>query len=357
MKPLLIQSIEGLTIERPPVWCMRQAGRYLPEYQELRRKYSFNQLAETPHLAKEITLQPLRRFKQLDAAILFADILTPSRALGFDFEFEPGPKLKNPITCPDDIDAIKKKSVDDAVPFVFEALKEIRMELDNEDLETRRALLGFAASPWTLACYLIDQGIYKQHMGTKIFARKYPDHFAVLCELISDITIQYLNRKIESGADAVQIFDTWGNLLSLEEYHYFSGQWIEKIIKAVKSNGAKVILYVQANRDILRKTSDYEPDVLSIDWRTALHELENELPDSISLQGNIDPTFLFDNPESISTKTHQIYNSIKRRSRIIANVGHGLLPATPIEGVQAFLSGVHSSWANSSAAHLSGDAR
>ncbi|HMO18546.1 MAG TPA: uroporphyrinogen decarboxylase [Oligoflexia bacterium] len=347
--PILIQSIFGEKIERPPVWCMRQAGRYLPEYQALRRKFSFNTLAETPDLACEITLQPLHRFKELDAAILFADILTPSRALGFDFEFEPGPCLKNPIKSPEDIYSLVKIPVKESVSFVFNALKQIRSALESENkdcrtTEERRALLGFAASPWTLACYLIDQGIYKQHMGTKIFARKYPEEFSHLCSLLSELTYEYLSEKFVAGADAVQIFDTWASLLSSEEYEYFSARWIRPIINRLRNEGRVVVLYVQGDENIIRQSASLKPDVLSVDWRMPLSHLENIIPSNITIQGNTDPTLLFSRPQEISENVKDSLGSLKRRTRYISNLGHGILPGTPIAGMESYLNAVHSAW-------------
>jgi uroporphyrinogen decarboxylase len=274
MKPLLLQSIEGMTLERPPVWCMRQAGRYLPEYQMLRKQHSFNQLAETPDLAREITLQPLRRFELLDAAILFADILTPSRALGFDFEFSPGPILKNAVSAPEQIENLEYIPVQDSVPFVFEALSQVRNELENEVRDTRRAMLGFAASPWTLACYLIDQGIYKQHIGTKIFARKYPEDFHRFLSLLTTLTLEYLIEKNRSGADAVQIFDTWGTLLSPLEYEEFSGVWIRHIVQELKKRNIPVIVYISGGEQLLPQLSEIAPSVISVDWRCELSDIE-----------------------------------------------------------------------------------
>lgn len=348
MKPLLIQSLQGQELSRPPVWCMRQAGRYLPEYQELKKRYSFNQLAETPDLAREVTLQPLKRFSDLDAAILFADILTPSRALGFDFEFSPGPVLKNALKTPDDVFELEYIPVKDSVPFVFESMAQVRHALEEEEQtqkrEVRRAALGFAASPWTLACYLIDQGIYKQHMGTKVFSRKYPDATKHLLNLLTDLAIEYLTSKHEAGADAVQLFDTWGNLLSPEEYEEWSGQWIGKIVSALEAKDIPVIVYISGGTQHIQSIVSKKPSVISVDWRCSLAEAESLVPETMGLQGNIDPTILFSDTKIILDETHKTLSSLKRRSRFIANLGHGMIPATPISGMEAFLAAVHSSW-------------
>jgi len=347
MTPLIIDSILGKPINEVPVWCMRQAGRYLPEYQALRKRHSFNQLAETPDLATEITLQPIRRFSELDAAILFADILTPSRALGFDFEFSPGPVLKNPIKTSDQIESLEFIPLKDSVPFVFKALNQVRNEIESEGRVKRRAVLGFAASPWTLACYLIHQGIYKQHIGTKVFANKFPEQFELLLDKLTNLTIDYLAEKHNSGADAVQVFDTWGNLLSNEEYSTLSGKWIRKIITDLKSRNIPVIVYTSGGTQHLSEIIDMAPDAISLDWRMELSQFEKLIPDNITIQGNIDPSFLFASVERIESLTTKTYSSHKRRTSIIANLGHGILPETPIDGMKAFLRGVKKTYLSS----------
>lgn len=319
-----------------PIWLMRQAGRYLPEYRELKERYSFNQLSESPDLAAEVTIQPLLRFNELDAAIYFADILTPSKALGFDFQFNPGPVLSNPIRQASDVKKLVLSDLVETTGFVYEGIRKVRNFLNSENREIRRAMLGFAATPWTLACYLIDQGIYKQHLGTKIFAFKYKNEFDLLCGLISEVTIEYLKLKYKAGADAVQLFDTWSSLLNPAEYHDLSGKWIAKIIKALRSEGIPVILYSQGDLEILKLASTSEPNALSIDWRVSINEVRDAIPHSIALQGNIDPCLLFAT-ESFITQTIQNTYGKLAKTRIIANLGHGILPATPVEGVSAFI--------------------
>ncbi len=329
---ILKSTLEGTNKTDIPVWLMRQAGRYLPEYRELKEKYSFNQLSENPELAATVTLQPLQRYKELDAAILFADIMSPSKALGFSFEFNPGPVLENPIKSPEDIFKINIKDIKETNQYIFDALKIIRSEIPH------KALLGFAASPWTLACYLIHQGIYKQHLGTKIFAAKFPEAFENLCEKITEITINYLIECSNSGADAVQIFDTWASLLSVNEYENLSGKWIKKIVTKLKEKNIPVIIYAQSDINILKIISEYQPRVLSVDWKINLLELSKIIPNDILLQGNIDPTSLFKASEDIKKLVRDTYTPFLQSGRIIANLGHGILPQTPTEAVQSLLS-------------------
>lgn len=336
LEPQIKLILSGKSVNTIPAWLMRQAGRYLPEYRALKEQYTFNQLSEDPKLAAEVTVQPLKRFSEIDAAIFFADILTPSKALGFKFEFNPGPVLANPIKTPEDIHKITKLDILDSCGFVFEGIRNVRSFLNEENRDQRRAMLGFAATPWTLACYLVEQGIYKQHMGTKIFAAKYPNDFSILCELISDITIEYLHQKHLAGADAVQLFDTWAGLLSPEEYTLLSGRWINKIIDALHERSVPVILYTQGDLEIINLASQLRPNGLSIDWRSNFQKVRKNLPSNITLQGNIDPTIFFADSDTIIKATKDLYSDLKG-SNVIANVGHGLLPATPIESIQTFL--------------------
>jgi uroporphyrinogen decarboxylase len=340
--PLILDSLLGRPSPNElPIWLMRQAGRYLPEYRALKEIHTFNELSESPDLAAEVTIQPLKRFKELDAAIFFADILTPSKSLGFEFDFNPGPKLRNPIKVASDILHLKKLEVSKINSFVFEGISKVRQFLDNEDRETRRAMLGFAATPWTLACYLIDQGIYKQHLGTKIFAETFPKEFDLLCSLISEITIEYLTLKHKAGADAVQLFDTWASLLNPSEYYKLSGQWIQKITNALKEKNIPVILYTQGDIEIIKQTCLFSLNGISIDWKLSLEAVRKIVPDHFCLQGNFDPCKLFSNQENIKNEVNKIYSNLKNKN-IIANLGHGVLPATPIENVETLLKSVKS---------------
>jgi uroporphyrinogen decarboxylase len=340
--PLILNSLLGNGSNNEiPVWLMRQAGRYLPEYRALKERYTFNELSESPDLAAEVTIQPLIRFKELDAAIFFADILTPSKSLGFQFDFVPGPKLRNPIKGPEDILSLGKLNVSEVNGFVFEGISKVRSFLENEERETRRAMLGFAATPWTLACYLIDQGIYKQHLGTKIFAEKYPDEFANLCSLISEITIEYLTLKHKAGADAVQLFDTWASLLNPNEYYNLSGRWIENIVSKLREKNIPVILYTQGDLEIIKYASKFNLNGLSIDWKLSLEEVRKIVPLDICLQGNFDPCKLFSNEDRIKSETENLFGNLKNKN-IIANLGHGVLPGTPVENVETLLQTIKS---------------
>lgn len=337
--PILLQVLKNEPCSEIPVWLMRQAGRYLPEYRALKEKFTFNQLSENPELAAEVTIQPLKRFKEIDAAILFADILSPAKALGFDFEFNPGPILSNPIKHPEDVEKLVTDSILNSNGYIFEALRIVKSYINEEDRNIKRAVLGFAATPWTLACYLIDQTPYKHHMGTKIFAYRYPDHFQLLLQKIANVTIEYLRQKHLAGADAVQLFDTWASLLSDEEYSTLSGKWITYIIEKLKQENIPVILYSQGSKNIILNSSTYAPSAISIDWRIPFKEMRDILPKHIVLQGNVDPALLFSDEKTIIQKTRDTYSNLKGRG-VIANLGHGILQKTPIENVQYFLDAI-----------------
>jgi uroporphyrinogen decarboxylase len=336
--PLLLRALLGEETKEMPVWLMRQAGRYLPEYRALKEKYTFNQLSEDPNLAFEVTVQPLKRFSEIDAAILFADIMSPSKALGFEFEFTPGPHLQNPIRTPEDVDKLEIRNIEETNGYIFETLRMLKEFLISERKD-RRALLGFAASPWTLACYLIHQGQFKQHLGTSVFRREHPEAFENLLDKICTITLDYLKLSHRAGADAVQIFDTWASIIPTSEYEGTSGKWIKRIVNSLKEYNIPVIVYAQADLNILKSLASYTPTALSVDWRLPLSEIRKELGNAIVLQGNMDPSYLWEKPETIKSAVKSLY---KYRTKNIANLGHGLLPGTPIDGVKAYLEAVKS---------------
>ncbi len=336
--PLLLNALLGKETEELPVWLMRQAGRYLPEYRALKEKYTFNQLSENPELAFEVTIQPLKRFTEIDAAILFADIMSPSKALGFEFDFTPGPNLQNPIKTPKDVEQLEIRNIEETNGYIFKTLGMLSEYLHSER-PNRRALLSFAASPWTLACYLIHQGQFKQHLGTSVFRRQHPEAFENLMGKIATITIDYLKLCHKAGADAVQIFDTWAGIIPCEEYEDASGKWIKKIVQALKAENIPVIIYAQADLSILKVLSSYQPNALSVDWRLPLEKIREELGPDIVLQGNMDPSYLWEEPSKIQKKVQALYTD---KTKTIANLGHGLLPGTPIEGVKAYLEAIKS---------------
>lgn len=330
MKPLLIRAINREKIERPPVWLMRQAGRYLTEYCELREQHGFLGLCKSPELAAEVTLQPLQAF-DLDAAIIFSDILLPAESLGFELAFAPGPVVANPLRTADDVTSRKAGNIYSSLRYVYKALKIVREELNRKHVG--KALLGFAGAPWTLACYLIEQGPFKQFYGAQVFASKHPQAIRLFLDKLTDIICEYVTYQVENGAEVIQLFDTWAGILSTESYRSLALPYTEKIIEQIKKAGASSILYVNGCSHLLPLMKQSGADVLSIDWRIPLPEAENVVGDDVALQGNLNPASLFAPPETITQEVTLMLGSVRRKTGYIVNTGHGVLPTTPRESV------------------------
>lgn len=315
--------------DKTPVWLMRQAGRYLPEYRALKEKYSFLELCRSPELAAEVTLQPLRRF-EVDIAIIFADILLPLQGMGIELDFNPGPKIFNPVSKPEDV---KSLSADggESNKYVPEAIRLVKKEHDT--------IFGFCGSPWTLACYITDPGKYKHFQNTVIFARTQQAAFEDLMEMLVEVLSEYLNLQLEAGVKAVQIFDSWGGILSAEDYKRYSLPWIEKLLSKVNGN---TILYCGNGQHLLEEVFESSADYISLDWRCnleaacALAQKKNK-----GIQGNLDPTILFESPDIVSKATKSMLSKVAPDVPYIANLGHGVLQDTPIESVRTFVDTVH----------------
>ena len=336
-KPLLIKSILGEEISRPPVWLMRQAGRYMSEYRALKEKYTFLELCRTPELALEVTMQPIN-FLDPDAAIIFSDILIPLESLGFEIDFNPGPKVANPIRDESDVNNIPNNTK--TVLHTSNSLKLVRKELEKlakEKGTQRKALLGFSGAPWTLACYVIDQQNYKGFLGTKIFASRYRKAMHKFLERIALTTADYLLSQIEAGADAVQIFDSWGGILNEEQYKEFSAPYINIIIEKLRVKNTPIILYTNGGDHLLKQIKELKADCVSIDWRTSLSKAEEIFGNDICIQGNLDSTSLFKDKEELKQEINKMLSGLTRKTRYIANLGHGILPRTPPENVATFV--------------------
>lgn len=336
MDPLFIRTVRGETVERPPVWLMRQAGRYLTEYQEMKAKHTFLELCTTPDLAVEVTLQPMRILNP-DAAILFSDILIPAQCLGIKVDFNPGPMIHNPL-IPKDVDSLRARTPQECVPFVFETVRRLRSAL--EDLsggKERKALLGFAGAPWTMACYLLEQRPYKHFHGTQVHAAEAPEAVEQLLSQLAALTAEYLIEQIRSGADAVQLFDSWAGNLSIEDYRRWALPATKEIIRRVKATGAPILLYVNGSAHLLEAMKEAGADGYSIDWRTPIGAAQEICGEQCTIQGNFDPTHLFLSRPQVIAETRSMLASVRRRSRYIANLGHGVLQRTPRENVLAFV--------------------
>lgn len=331
---LLLRALRGEELQRPPVWMMRQAGRYLPEFIALRDKYDFFTRCQTPELATEITLQPIRRFP-LDAAILFSDILVIPQAMGMDFEMRPGtgPWLEKTIRTSQDVKNVIVPDVEETLGYVFEAIKLTKRELNNQI-----PLFGFAGSPWTILCYCVEGKGSKAFDTAKSFCFQHPAAAHELLQKITDTTISYLLKKVEYGCDVIQVFDSWGGMLSPKDYNEFSWPYIEQIVNAV-SEKAPVVVFAKGCWFALEMMSQSKASALGVDW-TVLPQIARYLTKkSITLQGNFDPARLLSTPETIQKMVKEMIDEFGT-TKYIANLGHGILPNVPVENAQAFIEAV-----------------
>lgn len=329
---LFLRALRGETVERPPVWMMRQAGRYLPEYMVLKEKYSFLERMKTPELACEITLQPIDIIKP-DVAIIFSDIMTIPEALnvGFSMHAGKGPVIDNPIKTPQSALKIKAEDISNKLKYVYDAIA-----LTKKELNGRVPLIGFSGAPWTLFCYMVEGQGSKTFSEAKEFLYKYPKESQHLLEQISIAIIEYLNSQIKSGADAVQIFDSWGGLLSKEDFEKWSLPYISMITKDI-DKGTPVIVFAKgvwySLEEIQRETS---ANALGLDWTIDAKFARSKTKNQITLQGNLDPSILLGNEDFIVKSTEKMLREFGK-DRYIANLGHGMMPNIPVENAKLFI--------------------
>jgi uroporphyrinogen decarboxylase len=309
---------------------MRQAGRYLPEYRELRAKHTFLEVCKTPDLAVEVSLQPFRRLG-VDAVIVFSDILIPAEAMGLQLELgDAGPNLPNPVRSKADVDKLKVFDPEKDTGFLPEAIRRIVRSVGPEV-----PVLGFAAAPWTLACYMVEGKTKEGFAAVKSFLYHEPKTFRELLHRIAQATIPYLKAQIAAGATAVQLFDTWCGELNLQDYQDFALPAVQEIISGM-SGAVPFIYYTKASQHLLPAVARSGANVLSVDWRVDLAEVREFLGPKISLQGNVDPAVLLAPPEKIRQATFATIGSLGGRGHIL-NLGHGILPNTPVENAKLFI--------------------
>ncbi len=330
-KSLFLRAARCEPVERVPVWIMRQAGRYLPEYREIRAKHSFLEVAKTPALAAEVSLQPFRRL-DVDAVIMFSDILIPAEAMGLGLELtDGGPVLPTPVRTAVHVDALRAFDPEVETKFVGETIRMLCRELGPDV-----PVLGFAAAPWTLACYIVDGRGRDGFPQTKTMMFAEPQLFRFLLEKIARITASYLRAQISAGAAAVQLFDTWAGELSEREYREFALPATQLLISELNARTTPVILYSKASNHLLSAAAQSGATVLSVDWRADLAELRRTLGLNIALQGNIDPCILLGPHENISRAVTDAISKTGGQGHIL-NLGHGILPSTPVENALAFV--------------------
>ena len=331
---LFLRALKGETVERPPVWMMRQAGRYLPEFIAIREKYDFFTRCRTPELASEITVQPIRRYG-MDAAILFSDILVVPQAMNIPFEMKEGlgPWLPNPIRSQKDVDNTIVPDINDSLGYVMDAIKATKELLDNDI-----PLIGFAGSPWTILCYCVQGQGSKTFDKAKEFCFTQPVAAHTLLQKITDTTIAYLKEKVKAGVDAVQIFDSWGGMLSPVDYQEFSWKYINQIIEALKDD-APVIAFGKGCWFALEKMAKSNASALGVDWTVSPQVARQLTGNKITLQGNFDPVRLLSPPSDIKKLVTKMINDFGK-DKYIVNLGHGILPHIPLDHAKAFIDAV-----------------
>ncbi len=331
---LFLKALKGETVERPPVWMMRQAGRYLPEFMELRKKYDFFTRCQTPELASEITVQPIRRYG-MDAAILFSDILVIPQAMDIEVEMKPnfGPYLPNPIRTKEDLDKVIVPNIEDTLGYVMEAITMTKEKL-NDDIP----LIGFAGSPWTILCYCVEGQGSKSFDKARGFCFTQPELAHQLLQKITDTTIAYLKAKVKAGVNAVQVFDSWGGMLSPTDYQEFSWPYIQQIVDALKEE-SPVIVFGKGCWFALKEMAVSGASAVGVDWTCSPQNARYLTGGKITLQGNFDPARLLSPPDKIRNMVHQMIREFGK-DKYVVNLGHGILPNIPLENAKAFVNAV-----------------
>jgi len=343
MSDLFLRVCRGEKVERTPVWVMRQAGRYLAEYRAVRERVEFSKLCRTPELATEVTLQPIDRFG-FDAAILFSDIMVLAEPLGFDVRFSPGPVLDRPVRTVSDIDRIEPAAAEGGLDYVNETIRLLRRELTG-----RVPLSGFAAAPFTLAAYLVEGKGSKNFEQVKSLLFSEPVAARRLMDKIAEATAIYVLAQVEAGAQAIQLFDSWAGLLDAEQYREFALAPVRRVIDALGSAGVPLIYFALNSAHLLEEIRECGADVVGVDWRMPLDEASRRLDDRFVLQGNLDPCSLFAPADRVREEAGRILERATRIPGHIFNLGHGILPGTPVETVQALVEFIRTASARASA--------
>jgi uroporphyrinogen decarboxylase len=339
VEPLFLRACHGLDTERVPIWIMRQAGRYLPEYRAVRERHGFMEMCHVPELASEVTLQPIREFG-FDAAIIFSDILLPLEAMGVDVEFVEGkgPQLNPKMDSRSTIDALPIPDFQPDSCFLGKAISLTRANLDED-----KALIGFAGAPWTMACYAVegmgsrDYAIIKSLMNTE------PETLHALLEKLTETTIRWLRMQLAAGADVFQVFDSWADALSPSDYREFAAPYLKRIFSELRTIGKPGVLFSKDAGAFVEENHQLPIDVLGVDWRVDLAMIRAKFNGRgpRAYQGNLDPITLLGRKEILLEKARRILHENASTPGFIFNLGHGVVPATPVENVRALTDFVH----------------
>jgi uroporphyrinogen decarboxylase len=334
---LFLRACKREPIERTPVWMMRQAGRYLPEYRAIRAKVDFLTLCKTPELASEVSIQPVD-ILGVDACIIFSDILVVPEAMGmklFIEENKGGPRFENPLRSRTDIDRLSVPDPSRELKYVMDALRITKKNLNN-----RVPLIGFSGSPWTLATYMVEGKGSKNFRAIKELIYTNPKDAHALLDKLARTIAAYLSAKIEAGAQAVQIFDTWGGILPPDEFKEFSLQYIEQVLKLLKRNNAPTIVFCKDCGQSLESIADVGCDVIGLDWTVDIEKARMMVGSYVALQGNLDPTLLYAPPERIRAGVKKVLEKFGKGPGHIFNLGHGILPDIPVDHARALVQAV-----------------
>ena len=338
LKPLsprdrLLRACRGEPVDRPPVWLMRQAGRYLPEYRRVRGDMPFLEFCRSVDRAVEVSLQPVDLVGS-EAVILFSDIFVPVPSLGVEVDFRPGPVVAQPIRSLAQVEKLRAPDPRESVPFVFEILRRLRRELDSRELP----LIGFAGAPFTLAAYLVEGHGSPQFPALRRMLYSAPEVLRALLARLTDLVVRYLDAQIEAGAQVVQLFDTWAGLLPEAEYR----QWVLPVHREIAAKlghaRAPLVLFVGGGPHLVDAMAESGADVLSLDWRVDLAAAARRIGARASLQGNLDPCALSAPPDEIRQRVRDLVAAGRAARGHVLNLGHGILPDTPVDGVRAFVS-------------------
>jgi uroporphyrinogen decarboxylase len=333
--PAFLAACRRQPVPYRPVWIMRQAGRYLPEYRALRAKVNFEALTRTPDLAAEVTLQPLRRF-ELDAAILFSDIMTPLQGMGVDLTFEPGPVVREPIRTDAQIEALPSLVAQRDVPFVLETIRLVRANMPR-----LAPLIGFAGAPFTLLCYLVCGRPSKEFAAARTFLYAQPDAAQRLLERLADAMAEYLAAQAHAGAQALMLFESWAGLLAPKEFKQFALPAVRRTAAALRRTGVPLIYYVNQGSALMPAVAQLDVDVVGVDWRSGLSEVRRVLGPGKAVQGNLDPAALFAPAAELRRHVDAVLDEAGSAPGHIFNLGHGIWPDTDPDAVARLVDYVH----------------
>jgi len=325
-------------VDAVPIWLMRQAGRYMAEYRALRQEYGILDIIKTPELARDVTLQPINAF-DLDAAIIFADILPPLEGMGLDLEFikGTGPVIHNPVRTPADVAALKTPDPRESLSFTLTAIQLTRQSLDPRGIP----LIGFSGAPFTLAAYAVEGGSSKNHETLKSMMMGDPDAWDALMSKLATVAGEYLLAQAEAGAHVLQLFDSWVGQLAPDDYRRYVAPYSRLAFDIAASAGVPIIHFGTNTNGMLEDLRDAGGDVIGVDWRIDIDRAAERLGPAVGIQGNLDPVALFAPWDALKTRAQAVLDRIHQRPGYIFNLGHGILPKTPVENVDRLVDFVH----------------